>query len=237
MVIIASEHDGDSYLTAINRITGKLAWQTARLPLTSFSTPSVGKVAGKDQLMLSGQENVTSYNPANGNLYWETKGTTFATCGTMVWDGDIAFASGGYPKAETIAIRADGSNEVLWSNNQKCYEQSLIVHQGHLYALNDSGVLFCWHGATGKEMWKERLSGPVSASPVLAGGHIYWANEVGTMYVFKPNPQKFELVAKNMIGTSAFASPAICGGQIFLRVGEGEGAERKEWLYCFANGK
>lgn len=53
------------------------------------------------------------------------------------------------------------------------------------------------------------------------------------MYVYRPNPEKFELVAENEVGKSAFASPAICSGQIFLRVGDGEGPGRQEWLYCF----
>ena len=236
-VIYASEYDGASFLSALDRVSGKPVWQAKRLPMISFSSPVVGRVAGKDQLLISGQNLVASYDPANGHGHWGTSGTTFATCGTMVWEGDIVFASGGYPKPETIAVRADGSKKVLWTNNQKCYEQSMLVHQGHLYGLTDNGIMFCWNGETGQEMWKERLSGPVSASPVLAGGHIYWANEAGSMYVFKPTPEKFELVAENKLGNSAFASPAICGGQIFLRVGDGEGAERQEWLYCFANGK
>lgn len=232
-VIIASEYDGESFITALDRKTGKQAWRSKRLPLMSFSSPVVGNVAGKDQLLISGQEFVASYDPHSGKPNWATKGTTFATCGTMVWEKDIVFASGGYPKSETIAIRADGSNTVLWANNQKLYEQSMLIHEGYLYGLTGNGVLFCWHGETGKEQWKQRLSGPVSASPVLAGGNIYWANEAGTMYVFRPNPQKFELVAENAIGKSAFASPAICGGQIFLRVGDGEGPGRQESLYCF----
>ncbi len=236
-VIIASEYDGDSFISALDRVTGQQVWQTKRLPQLSFSTPSIGRVGGQDQLLISGQNLVASYNPQTGKANWGAPGTTFATCGTMVWDGDIVFASGGYPKSETIAVRADGSKKVLWTNNVKCYEQSMIVHAGHVYALSDNGVMFCWHGETGKEMWKERLSGPVSASPVLAGGHIYWANEAGTMYVFKPTPEKFDLVATNTLGNSAFASPAICGGQIFLRVGEGDGAGRQEWLYCFGGGK
>ncbi len=236
-VIVASEYDGDSFITALDRVSGKKVWQSKRLPSTSFSTPVIGKVAGKDQMLMSGQQFVTSYNPVDGKPNWVVQGTTHATCGTMVWEGDIAFASGGFPKAETLAVKADGSKKVLWTNNQKCYEQSMIVHHGHLYALTDNGVMFCWNGASGEEQWKHRLSGPVSASPVWAGGHIYWTNEAGTMYVFKPTPEKFDLVAENKIGSSAFASPAICGGQIFLRVGEGDGPDYQEWLYCFEAGK
>lgn len=233
LVIIATEYDGASAITALNRTTGKEVWKTPRPNNITFSSPVVGKVAGRDQLLISGAEKVASYNPADGKLLWETPGTTFATCGTMIWEGDIVFASGGYPKAETLAVRADGSGKVLWRNNQKCYEQSMIVVDGHVYGLTDNGVLYCWRASDGAEMWKERLKGPVSASPVLAGGHIYWANELGTLYVFKPNPQRCEIVAENQIETESFASPAVCGGQIFLRVATGNGRSRQESLYCF----
>jgi hypothetical protein len=67
---------------------------------------------------------------------------------------------------------------------------------------------------------------------VLAGGHIYWANERGTMYVFKPNPQKCELVAENQLGEESFASPAVSGNELILRVATGSGSSRQEFLYC-----
>ena len=236
-VIISAEYDGDSFITALDRKSGERTWQTQRPTMITFSTPVVAHVAGKDQMLISGALKVSSYDPSTGNPLWTADGTTLATCGTMVWDGDIVVASGGYPKPETIAIKGDGSGEVVWQNNQKCYEQSLLAFEGHVYAITDSGVAFCWRVSDGKEMWKQRLKGPISASPVLAGGHIYWANELGTIYVFRPTPDRFDLVAENQVGTDSFPSPAICGGQIFLRVGETTSGARQEWLYCFSNSK
>ncbi len=236
-VIISAEYDGDSFITALDRKTGEQAWQAPRPTMITFSTPAITHVAGKDQLLISGAQKVSSYSPENGQPLWSADGTTFATCGTIVWDGENIFASGGYPKSETIAFKADGSGKVLWKNNQKCYEQSMLADHGYVYALTDNGVMFCWRGSDGQEMWKERLKGPVSASPVLAGGHIYWANELGTIYVFRPTPDRFDLVAENQVGTDSFPSPAICGGQIFLRVGQASDNARQEWLYCFSNGK
>lgn len=232
-VIISAEYDGNSFITALDRATGERAWRTQRPTMITFSSPVIAHVAGKDQMLISGADQVASYDPKTGKRLWFTQGTTLATCGTMVWDGDIVFASGGYPKPETLAVKADGSGTVLWRNNQKCYEQSLLAHNGYVYGLTDNGILFCWRGSDGKEMWKERLSGPVSASPVLAGGTIYWANELGTLYVFRPNHERFESVAQNQIGNESFASPAVCGGQIFLRVAQTGGSGRQEYLYCF----
>lgn len=231
-IIISAEYDGESAITALDRQTGKQAWRTKRQNMITFSTPVVAHVAGKDQLLISGADQVASYDPGSGKKLWSTQGTTFATCGTMVWDGDIVIASGGFPGSETIAVKAD-SGDVLWRNKTKCYEQSMLAHQGYVYALDDNSSLFCWRAVDGKQMWNERLPrGPVSSSPVLAGGHIYWANEQGTWYVFKPNPDKFDLVAENRLGDEAFPSPAIVGNQIFIRTATRSGGKRQEVLYC-----
>ena len=232
-VIVSAEYDGDSYITALDRKTGTQIWQTTRPTMISFSTPVIAHLSGKDQMLISGAQKVWSYSPIDGKSIWSVDGTTFATCGTMVWDKDIVIASGGYPKSETIAIKSDGS-KVVWQNNQKCYEQSLVAHDGYAYAFTDNAIMYCWRASDGKEMWKQRLKGPISASPVLVQDKIYWANELGTIYVFRPTPSKFDLIEENHVGTDSFPSPAICAGQIFLRVGEGTGKNRQEWLYCFA---
>lgn len=234
-VIIAGEYDGKSFLAALDRATGKDVWRTPRPDNISFSTPVIAHVAGKDQLLLTGNEKITSFDPVTGKELWSTKGVATATCGTVVWNNDTVFGSGGYPQSETAAVKADGSGEVVWHNNQSLYEPSLIVVDDYVYGFTGRGILYCWRASDGKEMWKQALKGPVSASPVLAGGNIYWANEGGSLYVFKPNPRKFELVSQNQIGSDSFPSPAICGGQVFLRVGHGQGANRKETLYCFGS--
>ncbi|HLQ43567.1 MAG TPA: PQQ-binding-like beta-propeller repeat protein [Planctomycetaceae bacterium] len=231
-VIISAEYDGDSAITALDRKTGKQVWRTPRQSSITFSTPVVAHVAGKDQLLISGQRQVASYDPSNGKKLWTTPGTTAATCGTMVWDGDIVIASGGFPDKETIAVKADGSGKVLWKNQQKCYEQSMLTHAGYFYALDDNGIMFCWRASDGQVMWSQRLQGPVSSSPVLAGGNIYWANERGTWYVFKPNPNQFELVAENQLGDEAFPSPAVAGNQLFIRTATRSGGQRQEFLFC-----
>jgi hypothetical protein len=235
MLIIAAEYDGPSYLTALNRRTGEPVWRTPRTTGITFSTPSINTVDGRDLLTISGHDQVACYDPATGRLLWSVEGTTAATCGTTVWDGDLIFASGGYPKAETLAIRATGQGQVLWKNGQKCYEESMLAYRGYLYALTGKGVLYCFQGNDGRQMWQRRLRGPVSASPVLAGGHIYWANEHGTMYVFKLETRACELVAENQLGDEAFASPAVSGNQLFLRVAAHVGDSRQEYLYCIGN--
>ncbi len=235
-VIVASEWDGPSFITALDRVSGQQVWQTPRPNSISFSSPVVANVAGREQLFISGLDRVSAYDPTNGRPLWEVAGTTAATCGTMIWNENMVFASGGYPKAETLAVFADGSGRVAWRNGQKCYEQSMILIDGHIYALTDIGVLVCWRAVDGAEMWRKRLQGPVSASPVYAGGHVYWANEAGTCYVFRPSPERFEGVAENRLGTESFASPAVVGNRLLLRVAESsDSGVRQEMLVCIGD--
>jgi len=230
--IVASEFDGPSYIKAFEAKSGKELWSTPRPSNISYSSPIVAKVAGRDQLIISGADAVTSFDPTNGKKLWSANGIAAATCGTAVWNEDTVFASGGYPKSETVAVKADGSGRVAWRNGQKCYEQSMLVHNGHVYAVTDGGIAYCWDAQTGEEKWKTRLCTKCSSSPILAGGNIYITTEKGVTNVFKADPTKFQLVATNQLGDEMFSTPAFCGQQIFARVASSQGKGRQEFLYC-----
>ena len=231
-LIISGDSDTVAWVKALDTKSGAVAWDQKRPNRLNWSSPIVANVAGKDQLLISGSEMIASYDPASGRPLWSQACLTMATCGTVVWDNDTVYASGGYPKKETVAVKADGSGKIAWSNTAKCYEQSMLIHDGHVYCVDDQGIAFCWNAKSGKEMWKTRLQGPVSASPILVGDTIYASNELGTTFVFKANPQRFESVGQNQLGDSAFASPAVVDNRLYLRVGSGDGPGRKETLYA-----
>jgi len=233
-LIISGDCDTIAWLKALKISDGSVAWEQQREKMLNWSSPIVASIAGRDQLLLSGTHKIASYDPESGNPLWSTPCLTMATCGTCTWDGDLIFASGGYPDSETVAVKADGSG-VVWKNRVKCYEQSMVAHNGYLYAFADNGIAYCWNATTGKEMWKERLSGPVSTSPLLVGDTIFATNEAGTTWAFKANPNKYEQLAENQLGDSAFASIAAVDGQLFIRAAAGDGAGRKETLYCIGS--
>ena len=235
LVIVAGDHKSGGFLAAIHRKTGKIRWRKRRPKFASYSSPAVVHAAGKDQLLISGCGRVASFNPNNGERLWSIPGTTELTVGTMVTDGRLTFASGGWPEIETLCVRADGSGKVLWRNRRKIYSTSLLVHDGYLYGVKDDGIAYCWKADTGKLAWRARLHEQFSASPVLAGGNIFMAGETGSTVVFKANPHKFERVARNKLGDEVFATPAICGNQIFLRVAHRGPRGRREKLYCIGH--
>lgn len=230
-IIINADFDGASFLTAMDRKTGRTIWKVARPGKISFSSPIVANIAGRDQLLLSGGEMVAAYDPADGKLLWKVDGaTTMATCGTMVWDGNLVFASGGYPESETVGIAADGSGRVVWSNRTKCYEQSMIARDGYLYAVADSGVAYCWRCSDGNEMWKQRLGGKYSSSPLLVGDTIVVFSESGNGFAFAATPQGFQSRGENKIADEVFSSPIVVDDTLYLRAAYKAGRRQERLL-------
>jgi len=221
--------NGDSFVLALNPANGDEIFRIDQPKVTSYSVPVIATVAGRRQLLMSGGQQVAGYDPETGAQLWKAPAQWVTSCGTMVWDGDLVFASGGFPAQQTLAVRADGSGQVVWQNPIKVYEQSMIVVDGYLYGQAEKGIVYCWRCSDGKEMWKSRTQGPESASPVLAGGHLYFTNELGTTFVIEPNPKEFKLVATNQLGSSSFASMTMLDNRIYTRVADNN---QQEWLCC-----
>lgn len=231
-VIFAADNWGGGYLAAVHRVTGEIAWRKKRSMTSTYSSPVVARVAGRDQLLISGDDQIASYDPSTGEPLWSCRGASEATCGTLVWNDEAVFASGGHPGQQTLAVRADGSGQILWSNRVKVYEPSLLVVGDELYGTSDKGIVYCWDSQTGDERWKRRVGGSFSASPVFCEGLIYAQKASGEMILFRATPESYQEVASNRLGDESLASPALCGGRLYLRVASWDGDNRREHLYC-----
>lgn len=234
LVIVSADNKGKGTgaIAALERATGNVVWKISRPALPNYASPIILKVAGREQLFFTGCDLVTSLDPRNGQKIWEIKGSTEETVTSTVTDGDIIVTSGGYPKQHVSAVRADGSGKVVWESKTKVYVPSMLMHRGYLYAVTDAGVATCWKAATGKEAWASRLEGAFTASPVLVSDRIYATNETGRTFIFKATPDGLDVIAENQLGNEVLATPAICGGCIYMRVAVNEPGRRQEMLVC-----
>lgn len=232
LVIVASDNKAGGAIAGLNRETGEFVWRHDRPKEPNYASPVVLKANGKQQLVITGCNLVSSFDPISGKKLWEIKGATTECVTSTVTDGKHVYSSGGYPKNHVAAIVADGSGKVAWENNTRVYVPSMLLKDGYLYAVADAGVAVCWNSSTGEEMWKSRLGGTFKSSPVLVGDKIYATNELGKTFVFKANAEKFESIATSQLGDEVFASPAICNSQIYMRVAENQNGVRQEMLYC-----
>ncbi len=80
----------------------------------------------------------------------------------------------------------------------------------------ERGIASAIDAETGQTVWKERLGGVFTASPVIANGKVYFIEESGKTYVVEA-AHEFNLVSTNDIRERVLASPAISNGILFLR--------------------
>ena len=223
-VIVNGDHDGDSYLVALDRKTGKTLWKTPRQNRTrSYCVPLIRDLAGRSQMVLSGDKTVASYDPRNGQLHWIIDGPTEQFVASPVYNekAGLLLITGGYPEHHILAIKPDGQgnvtqSKIVWRTNRgAAYVPSPISVGDFFFVVSDSGVAHCFEAATGKIQWNERI-GEHHASLVSANNLVYFLNDNGVMHVV-PAAREFAPVAKNELGERTFASPAISNGRIFLR--------------------
>jgi outer membrane protein assembly factor BamB len=231
-VFVVADHKNKGRVAALDAATGAVLWEQERPPSPNYSSPVIWRLFDREQLILTGCDKVAALDPATGDTLWERSGATTECVTTTVTDGQRVFSTGGYPRNHVAAYRADGSGTIDWENNARIYVPSLLHARGHIYAILDAGMAACWDAATGEERWKHRLGGTFSASPVMIGDVVMATNEAGETHVFRANPERMEPIAVNRLGTEALASPAVCGGRIYLRVAVTTGDLRQEKLFC-----
>ena len=235
LVIVSADTRIGGAVLGLDRRTGEKVWKHKRPKLPNYPSPVIHRIDGKDRLFLTGCEMVTCLEPLTGKLLWDVGGATTECVTTTVTDGTHIFSSGGYPKNHMAAMRADGTGKVTWENTVRVYVPSMIVRGKLLFVVADAGVAGCYESETGKELWRGRLNGTFSSSPVLVDNRIYATNESGMTFVFTARPDKFELLAKNRLGDTAFATPTIADSRIYIRVARLQGGKRQESVYCIAD--
>ena len=225
-VILQCDHPTASYLLAIDKRTGNERWKTDRgAGRSSYSTPLIVDTAGGPELIVNSSERLDAYDPRTGALLWHTGESNRFPVPSAVFHDGVIYTSRGYRSGPYMAIKPGGRGDVtathiVWRVPTGApYVSSLLHYQGLVYMANDVGVLTAVDAATGQRVWQERVDGVFSASPVAAGGHVFFASENGDTVVVKAGAAP-HVVARNELGERILASPAISNGRLFLRSDE-----------------
>lgn len=231
LVFVSGEHKGvgaigklahTSFLAALDSSTGKIVWRVRRPNGDSYNSPIVARVANRSQLLLAGPDAIISHAPETGKEIWSCRWGADRPASTLVCDADHVFATTANPVSEILCIAADGQGDVTethvrWIKKKGATDiPSLLEVDGLVYSIHDRGIATCFDAKSGDVVWRKRLGGNFTASPVVASGRIYTTSEDGTTYVFQAG-RKFSQVAMNKLAEPVLASPAISNDQIFIR--------------------
>ena len=227
VVIQNCEAEVEASIVALDLETGKTVWQTLRdVPERGGWSSPVLTHGDKAEVVLNGFNGVTGYDPADGKKLWFCK--SFAGRGepTAVPGNGVVFMLNGL-QGDFYAVKPGGSGNVTsshmaWHTPRKAGrdQPSPIVSGDVITVVSMDGVGVGYDEKTGEELWKDRLSGKFTSSPISANGLIYFQSDFGETVVIKPGA-KLEIVARNALpasGSEVFrASLTPSRGQIFSR--------------------
>lgn len=233
-----------AFMVALNKKTGETVWQMD-IPqvdpevrtdgfagrkggmIGSWSTPIVVKAGGREELVISLASRLLGLDPATGKELWSCDGLNPLVYTSPIYGEGTVVAMGGF-RGTTIAVTPGGNGDVTKTHRKWMTPQtenrlgSGVIHDGHVYVLNMTGIAECLDLATGKSIWKERFRGRAAKNDswsnlVLANGLLYGLNQSGETIVAKASPN-FEIVSINSLtGDMTNSSLAVSDGLVFIR--------------------
>jgi outer membrane protein assembly factor BamB len=195
----------------------------------AYTTPVLVESAGKAQLVVMGANQLDGYNPRTGEQLWylaDLVGGRTVTGPTVA--GGLLYATRGM-RGALLAVKLAGTGkrtplDIVWKHDKGTPDTPCpVVWSDLLFTVTDDGVARAFDALAGKLHWTQRLKGDYKASPLAAEGRIYFLNTSGLCTVVSAS-DRFEKLAENQLPDSTLASPAVAGGQLFIR--------GRQALYC-----
>jgi outer membrane protein assembly factor BamB len=220
------------YVAALDKRTGKTVWNKPRTIdykttdgdfKKAFSTPAILTVDGKPQLVSPSAGGSIAYDPKTGEELWKVHhGGMNVTAPPLMGEGRI-FLCTGDGGLRLLAVRQGGHGDVTETNIDWTLEKptvpshpSPILVDDLLYMTNNDGIITCIEAKTGKQVWKERLYGKFWASPIYAGGQLYFFDDTGLGHVLVPG-REWKKPITNKLDAGCRGSPAVSGNVLFVR--------------------
>ncbi len=240
LLIMHFDGSDHQFVVALDKQTGKTVWRTERSVdfqdlgpdgkpkadgdfRKGFATPHIVDVGGRPILVSIGSKATYGYDPKTGAELWRVveRGSHSPATRPVVGPG-VVFVPTGFDSAQLLAIKPDGKGDVgashvLWRVTRGVPQKpSLLYVNGLIFMVNDTGIVSCLDPATGEQVWRGRIDGTYSASPIAAGGRWYAFSEDGKTTVMEAG-REFKVVAENQLDEGFMASPAVDGNALILR--------------------
>lgn len=226
LVILSKEQRSDSFLVALDSLTGETVWKCHRRPdHTSYSTPCVLSSPDRSPqlIFMSLAHGITGLDPLSGDVQWQHDAFTMRTVASplCVRNWIVGSCGSGQGGNYVVAVQpgqpdGDRPREVFRVTRSAPYVPTSIAWDDLLFLWSDRGVVTCFDLNTHQEVWRRRVGGNFSGSPVCTNARIYCIAEDGDVVVIAAG-RNFQLLARNPLGEPSRSTPAIARGKMYLR--------------------
>ena len=240
VLVICCDGRDTQFVVGLSAETGAKLWRTDRDADPSrgfsFGTPMPVSVGGRTLAVCQGSGVVMALDPADGAEVWRFRyGSGYSVVPRPAYHAGTRtlLVCSGFGDGTLYAIDPDGSGDITdtnlrWSlNKQVPHSPTPVLVDERLYMASDRGVLTCVNVTDGSVVYRERLGGNFSASPLYTsaaspqapGGRIYWPAEDGTVTV-TPAGDTFATLATSRLSDASdrlFATPAVLGEDLIMR--------------------
>ena len=217
-LIVPVENDDDSFTTGLDVKTGIARWKIKRPRVANWTSPAILKASPDTEplVLLQSSEGVDAIYPQTGETAWQYEDGAGRIPSTTVGENTLFVPSNGL-----TALSPGSSSEppkVLWSEQKLSpATASPLVYQKKVFTVNRAGVLTCASPQTGEVIWRLRLKGPFSATPIAAANHLYLISEKGLLQVVQLGEKQGEVTGEVDLKETILATPAISDNSLFLR--------------------
>ena len=221
VIVMPGGPEGRS-IVAYDRRSGDRRW-TAESDQSAYSSPMLATLADTRQIVVLTATRLMGLTPGKGEVLWQYPWVTHmginASQPLIVSDSRI-FVSSSYGVGAALleVTREKGKFNVreVWRNNRmKNRFTSSVLHEGHIYGLDES-ILTCLDAATGDVKWKGGRYG--YGQIVLASGHIIVLAEDGDLALVRATPARHEEIARfNVLEGKTWNHPAMAEGYLLVR--------------------
>jgi outer membrane protein assembly factor BamB len=227
-LVVNWDHEGGSFIVALDSATGEERWRVERDEPTSWTSPIIVEHAGQPQAIVCGTQRVRGYDLKSGQILWKCGGLSANVVATPIYADGMLFAASSYDTRALLAINLNGASgdltdtdHVVWSRvHGTPYVPSPVLYRDALYFLRHyQGIMTRVDAKTGAERGDPMRLGEIRnvfASPVAAAGRIYITDLDGTTQVIS-HDQFPRVLSVNRLDDSFSASAAIVGDELFLR--------------------
>ena len=197
-----------SGIVAFDKRSGEVKYQLSD-ELASYSSPTLAKIDGVDWCFAFCRGGLLAFDPASGkkrfHYPWRDKQLESVNASNPVVVKDTVFISETYGIGSSLLkVKKDGF-EVVWKDEERSRKRAMethwntaIFHKDHYYGSSGrhsgNAILKCIEAKTGKEKWK--VPGLSRSSLLYVDGHFICLTETGRLFLFKANPDKFEIVTQ-----------------------------------------